>query len=222
MASFYITTDNEGNEVRQAKGRGPTRKGFVQRDDGNWVPDPGYEKLSKPAVSASEDKVYVRFNPDSGVYENHKRVTRGRRATGYVQFKVEDGRVSLLEPDRLPENADLLTIPVDLIVGECTDWPVQIVGRKVTQFVRNEEPSDLDVLLKSIKGVQRKSGSQLGFTLCDIYPYCPLSELKSFSSASRIDIDLDKGEVSIWQIEYREGNPDVVITNAFTPNYQSA
>lgn len=215
MPNYYIDVDENGHEVRTVKGRGPTRKGYIKQGNGDYVRDPDWQPPQKSKVSASENKVYIHFK-DDGEYLSHKKVTRGRRPLGGVQFSIEHGKVEVIEKDLLPDNAQLDTIPEDEILGS-----PKTSSEKMVEVERIEESYDLDEVLRSIHGTQKKSGNLLSFMLCDIQPTCPIETLRDMSHVSRIDIDLFEGDIKIWQVEYQEGNPDVIISNAFESNVQT-
>lgn len=160
---------------------------------------------------AKRKKIYIRFNSQTGVYENHREVTRGRRPLGCIKFNVEDdGNVTLAEGEKLPAKAQLDTIPDNVSTAPTKQPQDPLIVR-----LKMDTPMDPVKLAARIKaGASSKSGKRWTFHMCDIVGEAPCSYLEKHRTHSRIDMDLGKGELHVWNIEYSEGFPDVIIENA--------
>ena len=58
--------------------------------------------------------------------------------------------------------------------------------------------------------IERRPGF-ITFFMCSISPSCKIPELLQVSQASRIEIDIRSGVVSIWLYEYTPEEPDILI-----------
>jgi hypothetical protein len=59
--------------------------------------------------------------------------------------------------------------------------------------------------------IERRKGFITLF-MCSISPSCRIPELLLNPSASRIEIDIEKGKVKVWLYEHKPKKPDVLIT----------
>lgn len=192
----YYVDMVDGKEVRTLKGRGRTKKGYIETTKGIWKRDPNFVEESAP----QRKKVYVFFD-DEGNYKEHKEVGKGRRPSNCVKcFMNDDGTFEPMEDESIPV----------LISNNENDSK-----KSTTAIVKSDEHCTIDEFVSHVACIETsKSPGKISLIGCSIKPDMPISWFKNNREVSRIDIS--NGDISIWNIEYREGNPDVIITNAIS------
>jgi len=99
---YYVDVDSQGNEVtRLPKGRGRTRLGYIECEDGNWRKDPKFDLGQHKHVqrgSYRKPHFYITLDKD-GQEISRKPVSRGKPASGYA--RREDGNFYMVI---VPEN----------------------------------------------------------------------------------------------------------------------
>ena len=205
--SYYLEVQEDGTEIHVPKKKGPTRKGWVRNEEvpGEFIKED--ENASSPRSKASY--IYIRFDNESGDYANHKPVGRGRRSMGYVKFMDIDNELKLASGEILPKNANTETIPSEVgIFINKTQPATPLPGSGC-----NEEKVDFETLKKCLKsGRFEKDGSKHTFKLVDVVGDPKIPYLRQNRAVSRIEVDTETGDVSVWSIEYVPDHPDVLIS----------
>lgn len=202
--SYYLEVQPDGSEKKVPKKKGPTRKG--------WIPNPNNpeEYISdKNAIAAPEKAfhVYIRFDGETGEYANHKDVGRGRKSLTYVKFQKIDNELKLAAGETLnPPHAKLDTIPTEVGV-------VATSTTTVTPIPEDHSKIQFDSLHKCLKaGKLEKSGPIHVYKLVDIVGDPKIDYLRNNRAVSRVEVNTESGDVSVWNVAYDPEKPDALIS----------
>lgn len=215
MTAYYVETDENGNETKTEKGRGRPRKGYVEVEPGIW-------KCSDPSaiIQKAEKKnyVYVQFDKDGQEVGDRKAPSRGRPPKGFTRCELmDDGSV---EPVGNPVIAIVEDAPADSTEDQAdasADDEAECIKPTVSKKSRivQSDKCSLDDLLKCIKPLSTmRDENIISMVGCDIVGRPTISYLQFNQVLSRIDIDTESGDISVWILKYKPENPDVVIKEA--------
>jgi len=131
----YIWLDEDGEEVdRKPKGRGRSRKGFTQADDGNWynrplaAPEEPPEDPEEPPEDPEDVEPVVTHRRRVKIVKATKRVTVGQvtKTLFALDLLQEDGLVTVIGPvvegdcgvEQILPNAIYSKIELDTVADE--------------------------------------------------------------------------------------------------------
>lgn len=199
--TYYLEVQEDGSTKKVPKKKGPTRKGWIQN------PNNPEEYLPDPSASVETEKpsyLYIRFDSETGEYANHKPVGRGRKPLTYVKFMKVDNELKLVPGEELPKNANTSTIPAE--IGIIAEGASQVTPIPETASV------EFEVLKKCLKaGKFEKSGPLHVYKLVDVVGDPQVEYLRQHRAVSRIEVNTESGDVSVWNVEYNPDQPDAHI-----------
>jgi hypothetical protein len=191
---YYIDVV-DGREIKSPKGRGRTKKGYVEVEPGIWRKD----------SKASEKSEYrlVKMNPDGT--QDIREVKRGRKPAGYVKCVLQsDGTLIPAEESNLQPAG---------VSSEEEDPETEQVAP-----VSEAGAISLREFLGYVKPLRKKRETgKMSLYCCDIVSGVPIPFFQEHPVVGRIDIALKTGDVYVWHYEYEPEQPDDVLEGLLIP-----
>lgn len=152
------------------------------------------QKIEKPSF------IYAKFENDKVIT---RAVQRGRKPRGYIKCQImDDGKLKPVNEDTtIPEGVKVEPPKNMSIVDTDTRFTLQEI-RKCIKPMRVEQHTDTVALFG-----------------CDIIGECPIEYLEKNPIQARIEINTKTGDISLWELAYEEGHPDIVLRGAIKTEF---
>jgi len=172
---------------------------YVDYDDkGNEI------KTPKPRGPAKKGYIQV----EEGVWKVSPDYKEVERKTVYARFKGgEIVETKKLSPGREPKG--FVKCEIGKTVAESLTGVVIIYSKERCSFL------DFKSTVKAMR-VKNYGDGIVTMIGCDIIGHPVISYFEHRQVQSRIDVNLNTGDIYVWTHVYREDNPDVIISNAIT------